>query len=99
MRKISFVRLCLSVLILFSTFACEKNDVIYEDNDVTGSSSDEIQESLQQTADILIEMIKENPDYLSQINSAILKGSNEYVEDRILIKDLFYPIESLDKCK
>lgn len=28
MRKISFVRLCLSVLILFSTFACEKNDVI-----------------------------------------------------------------------
>lgn len=28
MRKISFVQLCLSVLILFSTFACEKNDVI-----------------------------------------------------------------------
>ena len=66
MRKISFVQLCLSVLILFSTFACEKKDEVITSPQRTQQLTIEQQtmrNALETTTNVLLDMIKNNPDY------------------------------------
>lgn len=92
MRKISFVQLCLSVLILFSTFACEKKDEVITSPQRTQQLTIEQQtmrNALETTTNVLLDMIKNNPDYFDQLNRVIVAGSPDYLGDRVMLKDLF----------
>lgn len=79
----------LSLMILFSIMSCEKKDM----NDViTNEPVTEIQRAnveLQRAADIIVSMVAENANYFSYIDAALNDKSLEYMEDRVLFRDLF----------
>ncbi len=44
---------------------------------------------MQQTTNVIVSMLNENPDLFNDINDAIKSDAVEYMEDRILFADLF----------
>lgn len=87
MKKI----LCIFALIALILTSCDKNEVAIQ-TEVTKSITTEQQKmrsALETTTNILLDMISNDQTYFEELNKVIVAGSPEYLEDRVLVKDLF----------
>ena len=93
MKKLSFFNhaICLSMFLLVAFTACQKEE---QTNQVdfqlqTPIATTHEAKVMQQTTNVIVSMLNENPTLFNDINEAIKSDAIEYMEDRILFADLF----------
>ncbi|OJV35400.1 MAG: hypothetical protein BGO29_13310 [Bacteroidales bacterium 36-12] len=70
--------------------ACEKNDVIIDkDKTEFNTEQQKMRSALETTTNILLNMITSDETYFDELNKVIVAGSSNYMEDRVMLKDLF----------
>jgi hypothetical protein len=90
MRKNIFTIAIIAIIFVLSS--CEKNEVALNKPDATKALTQEQQKmriALEKTTNILLDMISNDQTYFEQLNKVIVAGSPEYLEDRVMLKDLF----------
>lgn len=88
MRKIFFI----FALVAFTMVSCDKNDIeIQPDATTIALTPDQqrMRSALETTTNILLDMIANDPTYFDELNKVIVAGSPNYLEDRVMLKDLF----------
>ena len=93
MRKLSFhfKSVALSMFMFAALTACQKEeqsnqvDFVHQ-NPVATTYEAKV---MQQTTNVIVSMLNENPELFNDINEAIKSDAVEYMEDRILFADLF----------
>jgi len=86
MKKTSF----LLATLLITLLSCQDEIAIQQEKQTyLISEQQKMQSALETTANILVEMIRNDKSYFEEINKIIVAGSPEYIEDRVMIKDLF----------
>ncbi len=93
MKNLSFPfkSITLSMLLLVAFTACQKEE---QSNPVDFTPQNPVATTyeakvMQQTTNVIVSMLNENPDLFNEINDAIKSDAVEYMEDRILFADLF----------
>jgi hypothetical protein len=90
MRKNIFTIAIIAIIFVLSS--CEKDEVALNKPDATKALTQEQQKmriALEKTTNILLDMISNDPTYFDELNKVIVAGSPEYLEDRVMLKDLF----------
>lgn len=93
MKKFQFFNhaICLSMFLLVAFTACQKeeqtNQVDFQPQMPVAKTHEA--KVMQQTTDVIVSMLAENPDLFNDINESIKSDAVEYMEDRILFADLF----------
>lgn len=83
-------KLFILITLIFSFFSCQDDvDIQPEKQTNLISEQQKMQSALKTTTNILIEMIRNDQSYFEEINRIIVAGSPEYIEDRVMLKDLF----------
>lgn len=80
-----FLNVSLTLMIFFSMVSCEKENVNEPmmDEPVRVTNAE-----MQRAAEVVAEMVGENAEYFSYIDAAVRDESLEYMEDRVLFRDL-----------
>ena len=91
MKKIMYT-FAAGIIMMFA--ACDKNEVNLSNNNevaTTGLTVEQqkMRNALEKTTDILLSMISSDQSYIEELNKVIVAGSSEYLEDRVMLKDLF----------
>ena len=93
MKNLSFPfkSITLSMLLLVAFTACQKEE---QSNQVDSQPQVPIAKTheakvMQQTSNVIVNMLAENPELFNNINEIIKSDAVEYMEDRILFVDLF----------
>lgn len=93
MRKQSFLfkSIALSLFLFITLTACQKEE---QQNQVDYAPQVPVAKTykakvMQQTTNVIVSMLNENPTLFNDINEAIKSDAVEYMEDRILFVDLF----------
>lgn len=93
MKKLSFFNhaICLSMFLLVAFTACQKeeqtNQIDFQPQMPVAKTHEA--KVMQQTTDVIVSMLAENPKLFSTIDESIKSDAAEYMEDRILFADLF----------
>ncbi len=87
MKKIYFI----FAIVVFTLASCEKNEVtiVPETAKVLTPEQQRMRSALETTTNIFLDMISKDQSYFDDINKVIVAGSPEYLEDRVMLKDLF----------
>lgn len=87
MRKIFFIL----ALVAFTLTSCDKNEEIIQVDNTNSFSTEQqkMRNALETTTNILIDMIASDQTYFEELNKVIIAGSPNYLEDRVMLKDLF----------
>lgn len=90
MRK-PILKVTMSLLVVFSMASCEKGNMNEQmvDEPIAATATMNASAELQKATDVIASMVAENAEYLSFIDAAINDKNLEYMEDRVLFKDLF----------
>ena len=93
MRQLFFLFKSITLgMFMFTTLtACQKEE---QSNQVDFTPQNPVATTyeakvMQQTTNVIVSMLNENPDLFNDINEAIKSDAVEYMEDRILFADLF----------
>jgi hypothetical protein len=93
MKNLSFTfkSITLSMLLLVAFTACQKEE---QSNQIDSQPQVPIAKTheakvMQQTSNVIVNMLAENPELFNNINEIIKSDAVEYMEDRILFADLF----------
>jgi len=92
MKKIFYLFLVLAITLT----SCDKNEIAIQ-QEATKTLSPEQQKmrsALETTTNILLDMIASDQTYFEELNKVIVAGSPEYLEDRVMLKDLFITTSS-----
>ena len=91
MKKVIFI----FAIILTALTSCEKEEeeevtLAYKENTNTLTAEQQkMRNALETTTNVLLDMISNDPAYFDELNKVIVAGSPEYLEDRVMLKDLF----------
>ncbi len=71
--------------------SCEKEEVKVqtETQNLLTAEQQKMRSALETTTNILLDMVAKDPSYFDELNNLIIAGSPEYLEDRVMLKDLF----------
>lgn len=92
MKNLSFFKsVALSMFMFVALTACQKEE---QSNQVDSTPQNPVATTyeakvIQQTTNVIVSMLNENPELFNDINEAIKSDAVEYMEDRILFADLF----------
>ena len=92
MKNLSFFKsVALSMFMFAALTACQKEE---QSNQVDSTPQNPVATTyeakvMQQTTNVIVSMLNENPELFNDINEAIKSDAVEYMEDRILFADLF----------
>jgi hypothetical protein len=86
MKKTMFILFTL----FFSLYSCQDEIINQQEKQINPTlEHQKMQTALKVTSNILVEMIRNDKSYFEEINNIIVAGSSEYIEDRVMFKDLF----------
>lgn len=87
MKKIFYTFVILAITLT----SCENNQIqVQTEPTITLTAEQQkMRNALESTTNILLDMISSNQAYLDELNKVIIAGSSEYLEDRVMLKDLF----------
>jgi hypothetical protein len=87
MKKIFY----LFALVAFTLTSCDKNEVTIQPDASKTLSAEQLKmrSALETTTNILLDMIASDQTYFDELNKVIVAGSPKYMEDRVMLKDLF----------
>ena len=87
MKKIFYI----FAVIAITLTAFYKNEVTIqpESNSAFTTEQQKMRSALETTTNILLDMIASDPTYFEELNKVIVAGSPNYMEDRVMLKDLF----------
>ena len=93
MKKLSFFSksIALGMFLFVALTACQKEEQSNQVDFATETPVAKTYEAkvIQQTTNVIVSMLNENPALFNDINEAIKSDAVEYMEDRILFADLF----------
>lgn len=73
--------------------ACDKDEVKIENKEINkkelNAEQQKMRSALETTTNILLDMIASDQTYFDELNKVIVAGSPNYMEDRVMLKDLF----------
>lgn len=71
--------------------SCDKNEVSIETKATKTLTAEQqkMRSALETTTNILLDMIASDQTYFDELNKVIVAGSPNYIEDRVMLKDLF----------
>lgn len=89
MRKYVFIITLISTILVFTS--CENEDGVIKTpvNEQLAIEQLKIRVALESTTNTLLDMLAKDQKYYNEINKLIIAGSPEYLEDRVMFKDLF----------
>jgi hypothetical protein len=99
MNKFKIAKVLYSFLVLLLVASCDKDDNFIDLNDgqeyrLTNEQI-KLRSSLELTTTILLDMIANDPSYIDQLNNLFLNVTPNSLQDRIMLKDLFRPVDDL----
>ena len=92
MKNLSFFKsVALSMFMFAALTACQKEEQSNQVDSTLQNPAATTYEAkvMQQTTNVIVSMLNENPELFNDINEAIKSDAVEYMEDRILFADLF----------
>lgn len=87
MKKLFYI----FAFIALALTSCDKNEVSIETKATKTLTAEQqkMRSALETTTNILLDMIASDQTYFDELNQIIKGGSSEYLEGRVLLKDLF----------
>ncbi|MDD4992799.1 MAG: hypothetical protein PHR83_11240 [Paludibacter sp.] len=87
MKKIFYI----FALVAFALTSCDKNEITIQPEASKTLSPEQLKmrSALETTTNILLDMIASDQTYFDELNKVIVAGSPNYMEDRVMLKDLF----------
>ena len=87
MKKIFYI----FAIVAFMLTSWDKNDkaIQQQASKTLSPEQQKMRSALETTTNILLDMISNDQTYFEELNKVIVTGSPEYLEDRVMIKDLF----------
>lgn len=87
MKKLFYI----FAVIIITLTSCDKNEVTIkpEAAKILSPEQQKMHSALETTTNILLDMIASDQTYFDELNKVIVAGSPNYLEDRVMLSDLF----------